>query len=346
MAGKDVLGLLLYKAVLHSKTIVALFVTAGLLALLVLPAAERNNFFDENALLVGTASQKIGCAMRDRLLHVAHVATTQRQTHTCPAMGRCQPPLHHKAQSFPTLHDWALALLCRQYVHHHMPQLQQTITTLQHQLADGASPLELLKARVPGLHEQRFQVVTSTGWVGCTNVHTVALSTRGDGSEALALFTPVATTGVPGGTTMSCLPGASRCRQQSASGAATALAVGIALTEYLAQVPWLARDFVLVVPDARCGLEASVDAWLQAQQGRGAPAVASGDFRRAGALQQVRLLHQSTINICRTLMTTTIQCCSATAWSPFNAAACVCGFQHLALAGGGTGAAQQRCERT
>lgn len=61
MAGKDLIGQLLYKAVLHAKPICSLLVAAGMLGLLLLPLTERNNFFDENAMLVGSATPNIGC---------------------------------------------------------------------------------------------------------------------------------------------------------------------------------------------------------------------------------------------------------------------------------------------
>ena len=62
MAGKDVLGKLLYLAVVHARPIVFLLVAAGYMALGLLPLAERQSFFDENALLVGSASPTVECA--------------------------------------------------------------------------------------------------------------------------------------------------------------------------------------------------------------------------------------------------------------------------------------------
>jgi hypothetical protein len=62
MAGKDVIGRLLYQAVVHSRPIVFLLAAAGMLALFALPALDRKNFFDENALLVGSATPNIGHA--------------------------------------------------------------------------------------------------------------------------------------------------------------------------------------------------------------------------------------------------------------------------------------------
>jgi hypothetical protein len=63
MAGKDVIGKLLYLAVVHAQPIVSCLVAVGLIALAVLPLAERRNFFDENALLVGSARPNAGCAL-------------------------------------------------------------------------------------------------------------------------------------------------------------------------------------------------------------------------------------------------------------------------------------------
>lgn len=62
MAGKDVIGLALYKAVIHARPIVFILVLAGFIGLLALPLFARKNFFDENALLVGSADTQIRCA--------------------------------------------------------------------------------------------------------------------------------------------------------------------------------------------------------------------------------------------------------------------------------------------
>ena len=42
--------------------------------------------------------------------------------------------------------------------------------------------------------------------------------------------------------------------QQEAEGTALALALGHAVMAYLLRVPWLAKDILWVLPDARCGL--------------------------------------------------------------------------------------------
>lgn len=62
MAGKDIVGHLLYLLAVQARPFVALLALAGLSGFIVLPLAERKNFFDENALLVGSARPKAGCA--------------------------------------------------------------------------------------------------------------------------------------------------------------------------------------------------------------------------------------------------------------------------------------------
>lgn len=51
-------------------------------------------------------------------------------------------------------------------------------------------------------------------------------------------------------------PGALR---QSPEGAALALALGYGVLAYLSQVPWLAKDVIWVVSDARCSLISAVE---------------------------------------------------------------------------------------
>jgi hypothetical protein len=125
----------------------------------------------------------------------------------------------------------------------------------------------------------------------CTNVHTIISSSRGDGSEALALITPVS---------LSCsnMSGSNCWHEQDQYGAAASLSIGYVLSRYLAEVPWLARDFVWVVLDARCGVLQSADAWMAAQQGFSDVSgytpqrsnMTSPRFGRTGAMQQVRVL--------------------------------------------------------
>jgi hypothetical protein len=162
----------------------------------------------------------------------------------------------------------------------------QLLRDLELGLANADSIADLLSPILP-VSQQRFAAAGVADQAACTNLHAVAQSPRGDGSEALAVFTPISLScqqhaGNASGGTSRCWAG------QDASGAAAALATGIVLTQYLARVPWLARDVVWVVLDARCGLEGSAAAWLRAQQGRGVAAADAGRFARAGALQQVR----------------------------------------------------------
>jgi hypothetical protein len=61
MSGKDLLGKALYQGVVNARKLVFLLSIAGLLALLVLPLVSKKTFFDENALLVGSAETKLEC---------------------------------------------------------------------------------------------------------------------------------------------------------------------------------------------------------------------------------------------------------------------------------------------
>jgi hypothetical protein len=75
------------------------------------------------------------------------------------------------------------------------------------------------------------------------------------------------------------------------TGAAAALAVGLGMAQQLGSAPWLAKDFVWVIPDARCGLVDSAAAWIEHYQGDSTQARHDATpFERAGTLQQVRTL--------------------------------------------------------
>ncbi len=56
--------------------------------------------------------------------------------------------------------------------------------------------------------------------------------------------------------------------RQEAEGTALALTLGHAVMAYLSGVPWLAKDVVWVLPDARCGLIESAE--VNFHSGRGA----------------------------------------------------------------------------
>ena len=281
MAGKDIIGQLLFQAVVHAKPICALLVAAGMLGLFVLPLAERKNFFDENAMLVGSATSNIGCAASCDSAHILLHGVCMLAGHGMPrkAINR------HCCSSFE-LSLFEGMLSCRSYVRTNMPDIAHTAARFAHamqhnetQASDLLRPLlklSLLSVPAPDYLE---------GY--CTHLHTIMPSPRGDGSEALALFTPI-------GVDARRKPGVGSIQRSDAYTDAAALAVGLALTQYLAQVPWLARDFVWVIPDARCGLVESAAQWLQAQQGRLAQSESlagqkGAGFERAGALQQVRV---------------------------------------------------------
>jgi hypothetical protein len=139
--------------------------------------------------------------------------------------------------------------------------------------------------------------------VPCTNVHGVLRADRGDGKESILLVTPVqlssGRTG-EGPATVPCtacrpppprmppshaaaaaaapgvkpaaaprpspLPPCGADFQQSRDAAAFVLALGHAVLAHLGRVPWLAKDVIWVIPDASCGLVASVDAWVATYQ--------------------------------------------------------------------------------
>ncbi len=135
----------------------------------------------------------------------------------------------------------------------------------------------------------------------CTNVHGILRADRGDAKESILLVTPVQLSGGRTGGARrrrrtaaaappalnphpSAPPRRPRCRavapaptcrraaaapadfQQPADAAAFALALGHALLAHLGRVPWLAKDVIWVVPDASCGLVASMEAWVSTYQ--------------------------------------------------------------------------------
>jgi hypothetical protein len=157
-----------------------------------------------------------------------------------------------------------------------MPDLQDLLLEFEDGLRAGKHPLTLLQRHL-SISQQHFSSPVPS--LNCTNLHSITFSPRGDGSEALALITPLA---------LACPDNLPNCwGKQDVYGGAAALAIGLALSRYLGQVQWLARDFVWVVPDGRCGLEGSVAAWMAAHQGTQAKVEEFGQFQRAGALQQV-----------------------------------------------------------
>ena len=148
--------------------------------------------------------------------------------------------------------------------------------TLKSQLEKGVSTSTWMRRRVPGdsLSFQHFP--SHVAHHNCTNVHAIARSPRGDGSEAVVLVTPVST---------ACISTGSKCEMQTIEGAATALSVGLGMFEYMTTVQWLAKDFVWLVPDSSCGVVESVSAWMEEYQGMRHDS--SAPFARAGTIQQV-----------------------------------------------------------
>lgn len=55
MSGKQVVRRLLVYAVQHSRVVAAVLIIAGYVGLFLLPLIYRNNFFDENSLLVANS---------------------------------------------------------------------------------------------------------------------------------------------------------------------------------------------------------------------------------------------------------------------------------------------------
>lgn len=128
--------------------------------------------------------------------------------------------------------------------------------SLAEKLQSGTSVQDALHGQVY-FAEQTFSAESQGRW--CTNLHTVVASPRGDGSEALALFMPISLSCEGTSQAMGSVHDQQCWSAQTPSAAATALMVGTALSDYLAQVPWLARDFVWVVLDARYATRALPD---------------------------------------------------------------------------------------
>lgn len=141
--------------------------------------------------------------------------------------------------------------------------------------------------RRQGLHVHTQSFRSQDGSRSCINNYVVVPSARGDGSEGLSLVTPVSMS-CPAGGQPSWHSQAEPCWNQTAAGATSVLAVGTILTLHLQSVPWLARDFVWLIPDASCGLLHSTQAWADLALGRDALAAATrGESVKAGRLQQV-----------------------------------------------------------
>lgn len=135
------------------------------------------------------------------------------------------------------------------------------------------------------VHTQRFN--SEDGSKSCENNYVVVPSARGDGSEGLGLVTPVSTD-CPTGSQHPWYSGFEPCWNQTPGAAVSVLTVGTVLTQHLQGVPWLARDFVWLIPDASCGLVHSSQAWADLALGKAAlDAAAAGKSVKAGRLQQV-----------------------------------------------------------
>lgn len=146
-----------------------------------------------------------------------------------------------------------------------------------------------------------WQTFTTPGRRQCRSLHGILRSPRGDGTEGLLLATPFAlrasATGHPGFT-------------QSRGGAASAAAVAAALAAHLSSVPWMSKDLVWLLPDALCGVQPSMQTWLDEYHGMRERGHEGGDnsgsdglrssgsrvhsgrerFGRAGQLQQAVVL--------------------------------------------------------
>jgi hypothetical protein len=143
---------------------------------------------------------------------------------------------------------------------------------------------ELLKQH--GLNAQSQDIVSVSGNLTCTNYHVVTPSSRGSGSESMALVTPIAR---PCGPEEQQSLGSYRepCWPQSRNGGAMAFMLGLTMSKYLARVPWLARDFYWIIPDATCGLLHSTQAWIDGARGYTEVTSMVHGLARVGLLQQV-----------------------------------------------------------
>lgn len=165
-------------------------------------------------------------------------------------------------------------------VHRHMASIARDINKL-----DVTAVLAQQNMKV---HTQTFR--SEDGSRSCVNNYVIVPSPRGDGSEGIALVTPVSMT-CPKEQHSPWFSQAEPCWNQTRAAATSMISLGGVLTQHMASVPWLARDFVWLIPDASCGLVHSTQAWADLAMGRDAlNAAAHGRSVKAGRLQQV-LLH-------------------------------------------------------
>lgn len=165
----------------------------------------------------------------------------------------------------------------------HQSALQSTYQQLHTVPVD-----ELLRQH--GLTAVKQEFLSPSGSVTCTNYHVSTTSGRGDGSESIALVTPLSA-GCKNEQDIGLGSFREACWPQSQAAGVAAVTIGIALSKYLPTVPWLARDFYWVIPDASCGLLHSTAAWVDAARGYRDTGVRHAGSTRVGLLQQVRLRH-------------------------------------------------------
>lgn len=166
-----------------------------------------------------------------------------------------------------------------------------TVKTVHGRIMDIAKDITehdvstVLRRQGMKVHSQKF--ASEDGSRSCVNNYVIVPSVRGDGSEGLSLVTPVSIS-CPSGTQVPWYSQAEPCWNQTAGASTSMLALGTILIHHLQGVPWLARDFVWLIPDASCGLLHSTQMWADMALGRDAlAAAAKGQSVKAGRLQQV-----------------------------------------------------------
>lgn len=235
----------------HARASVILYVV-GLLGTLLYPLLARKTFIDENAFLLGQTN--LGFGGEDA--RAAEVFASRG----LEAVRRRAAKAANSDASDATdaLRAWVASELER----------LQVDTYVQ----DFPLPLHVIRQRRRRRRREEGTTTNATAGLG-RNIHSVGRAPRGSGREGIVIATPIG----DGDAT----PEAD----------AAVLGLGLALFARLAVAPWLAKDIVWLIPDARWGGPvAGVDAWLREYHHPSARAVAAGSFGRVGAIQQAYVL--------------------------------------------------------
>eukprot|EP00892_Ulva_mutabilis_P006819 jgi/Ulvmu1/4509/UM002_0235.1 len=166
------------------------------------------------------------------------------------------------------------------------------IESISADISAGHNITTVLAGQGFDVHTQLFD--SEDGSKSCVNNYVIVPSVHGDGSEGLAVVTPVSVS-CKGSSQNPWYSSLEPCWHQTPGATTSVLALGTTLTQHLQGVPWLARDLVWLIPDASCGLVYSTQAWADLALGRAAlDAAAIGKSVKAGRLQQAFVIEAQT----------------------------------------------------